>query len=707
MRFLGTLVAVMMAMGWLAFTPIAPAHAATSGDLVTCPDFSSVYYLADDGSRWVFPNEKTYFTWFDNFNSVIEITCPELATYPIGEVVTYQPGTRLVKIQSINKVYAVELGGNLRWVQTEAGAEELFGSNWADRIDDVPDGFWSSYTEGSALSEHTFPAGSLLISGGTGFYYYVESLTQVGQELLTDVQQNYAIEVPENFIQTYKNGGSYNSGEWNDTKALDRETDANADELPFNEGELDDEEAEEEDTPDEPLLADPGGDIWSGDYYSVEWTEVAGATSYTLEEDTSSDFSSPSVVYEGTATNTGFVKYVKISTTYHYRVKALEGSTEGDWSNVEEITVHPYMKMTRKVPNGVQPPPNTLASANVGNWCTPLATANVLEYWEDANEDYTNGVTAGNNEAVISDYLGWFMDTNNVGSTARGNSGMSGTIHWDIFPGLDEFLTWGGNDPSDYGFSVPANLAGKTSYNNWGAEEHFWSDTSDEDAWDHAVDAVDDEHPLVMAFTYWNPRDLGVNEEAPDGETVHFYGWGPSISNSGDATMEAPYEVWASGDVGHAVTVVGYLIGYDAGDGNGEQDWVIVHDTWDSTPENVAVPFANWEYSLELWPEENDVPPQVENVVVTDPVLQHMAFTVNWSPVPEAKNYEIRYRWDEGDGTTYSSFTAEGDNTGEHLMQINDFPYLGSDLIFQVRGVNDEGEGDWSSEVQVEALMIM
>lgn len=32
-------------------------HAASAGDLVACPSFSAVYYLAEDGKRYVFPNE--------------------------------------------------------------------------------------------------------------------------------------------------------------------------------------------------------------------------------------------------------------------------------------------------------------------------------------------------------------------------------------------------------------------------------------------------------------------------------------------------------------------------------------------------------------------------------------------------------------------------------------------------------------------------
>ena len=56
------------------------------------------------------------------------VTDAQLAAYAIGGNVTYRPGTRLVKIQSDPKVYAVDAHGVLRWVKTEAAAIALYGS---------------------------------------------------------------------------------------------------------------------------------------------------------------------------------------------------------------------------------------------------------------------------------------------------------------------------------------------------------------------------------------------------------------------------------------------------------------------------------------------------------------------------------------------------------------------------------------------------
>ncbi len=200
MKILSYLIAIILILG---LTPIQPVSAADVGDLVSCPDISSVYYLASDGNRWVFPNEATFYTWYTDFDDIVEITCEELAGYSIGDLVTYRPGTRLVKIQSIPKVYAVEPGGVLRWIVTQNQAEDLYGVDWADRIDDIPDGFWSSYTEGNALPANEYATGTILRSAVSDRYFYVrsdDSLGGVNEARLDPIRESYAIEVPADYI---------------------------------------------------------------------------------------------------------------------------------------------------------------------------------------------------------------------------------------------------------------------------------------------------------------------------------------------------------------------------------------------------------------------------------------------------------------------------------------------------------------------------
>ncbi len=125
------------------------AQAATtvaSGDLIRGETFSAVYYMGADGFRYVFPNDKTYFTWYSDFDDVKWITDTELGRIQIGGNVTYKPGVKMIKINTDPKVYTVWDNGTLYWVDSEALATTMYGSTWNKQIDDVADAFFSNYT---------------------------------------------------------------------------------------------------------------------------------------------------------------------------------------------------------------------------------------------------------------------------------------------------------------------------------------------------------------------------------------------------------------------------------------------------------------------------------------------------------------------------------------------------------------------------------
>ena len=137
--------------GSLGFANVATAATLVAGDLVKASG-PAVYYYGADGKRYVFPNEKTYSTWYANFSSVKTITDAELAALTIGGNVTYKPGVKMVKITTDPKVYAVDKGGALRWVESEAIATSLYGSTWNKMVEDVSDAFFVNYTVGSSIS---------------------------------------------------------------------------------------------------------------------------------------------------------------------------------------------------------------------------------------------------------------------------------------------------------------------------------------------------------------------------------------------------------------------------------------------------------------------------------------------------------------------------------------------------------------------------
>jgi len=122
-----------------------------SGSLVKSPLTSAVYYCGANGKRYVFPNDRIYFTWYDDFDEVTEITTEELAAIPLGGNVTYKPGSKMVKIESLPNVYAVEQGGVLRWVKSPSVAAILYGDEWAKNVDDLSDAFFGNYKFGADI----------------------------------------------------------------------------------------------------------------------------------------------------------------------------------------------------------------------------------------------------------------------------------------------------------------------------------------------------------------------------------------------------------------------------------------------------------------------------------------------------------------------------------------------------------------------------
>ncbi len=164
---------ILWAVGFAAFVPVANATAPVAGDLIKASG-PAVYYYAADGKRYVFPNQTTYMTWYSDFSSVNTVTDDELAAISIGGNVTVRPGTKLVKITTDPKVYAVTSGGTLHWVETATLAETLYGSGWASRVVDVPDAFFVNYTTGDSVSTAVHPDGSLVTYEGAADVYLVE-----------------------------------------------------------------------------------------------------------------------------------------------------------------------------------------------------------------------------------------------------------------------------------------------------------------------------------------------------------------------------------------------------------------------------------------------------------------------------------------------------------------------------------------------------
>ncbi len=149
--FLAILIMVFL-IGSIAMSTIAKSEI-QAGSVFKVKKQSTVYYLGEDGARYVFFNAKVFYSWFDNFDDVIEIESDELSEYDLGDNVSYKPGVLLVKTQNNRKVYTVSQGGVLHWLKNENVAKRLYGENWNLLIDDIPESFFFSYQIGDPIDD--------------------------------------------------------------------------------------------------------------------------------------------------------------------------------------------------------------------------------------------------------------------------------------------------------------------------------------------------------------------------------------------------------------------------------------------------------------------------------------------------------------------------------------------------------------------------
>jgi hypothetical protein len=85
--------------------------------------------------------------------------------------------------------------------------------------------------------------------------------------------------------------------------------------------------------------------------------------------------------------------------------------------------------------------------------------------------------------------------------------------------------------------------------------------------------------------------------DSASGDSIYFHDWGSTVTGSSDPEHEEDWN-FAPGEegIGHAVTGVGYFRNIDPDNGGPLPygDYIVVHDNWYDTPENVAICWNNW-----------------------------------------------------------------------------------------------------------------
>jgi|GEM_PF-1509763 hypothetical protein len=118
--------------------------------LVKLPESDTVYKVNDDGTRSVFMSEDHFFSYYEDFGGIEEVSATTMASYTPAKPVTYNVGT-LIKITTVPKVYLVTEEGKIQWITTE----ELFLSKGLDfkKVKDVDDALFPLYEVGEDIVE--------------------------------------------------------------------------------------------------------------------------------------------------------------------------------------------------------------------------------------------------------------------------------------------------------------------------------------------------------------------------------------------------------------------------------------------------------------------------------------------------------------------------------------------------------------------------
>ena len=141
--------AIVLSSGLLASPLVASANCVDQlpqdvhiGDLVKVSGRSTIFYIADNGLRYNFPNAAVYKSWYGNdFSKVKLISNEQLMYRPQGGYVMFRPGTALVKFKTSRDVYVVVKNNELRRLASPTVARQLFGANWTRKIETLPANF--------------------------------------------------------------------------------------------------------------------------------------------------------------------------------------------------------------------------------------------------------------------------------------------------------------------------------------------------------------------------------------------------------------------------------------------------------------------------------------------------------------------------------------------------------------------------------------
>jgi hypothetical protein len=176
------LMTIAWSMGVAAFLPaIAQAEGTVElepGDIFDVPESGdkAVFLVTEGMKSRYFPNGETHRSWQADFAGLNHLSLSQAGAFPLDldqPGVTFRHGSRLVKITTDSKVYAVGPDNMRHWIASEAIAIALYGPAWATLVRDVSPFHWANYGEGSDITEATPHNGQIVRVEGDDTLWYV------------------------------------------------------------------------------------------------------------------------------------------------------------------------------------------------------------------------------------------------------------------------------------------------------------------------------------------------------------------------------------------------------------------------------------------------------------------------------------------------------------------------------------------------------
>ncbi|MFA6307426.1 MAG: CARDB domain-containing protein [Patescibacteria group bacterium] len=200
----------------MVFTPSSVKASSNykAGDLLKIKGVkgAAVYQIGVDGKKYIYPDQKTFNTWYDDFSKVAEVDLSDLDNIADGGTVTFQAGTRLITHRNTVKVYAVGEDGELTYIPDEATARNFYGDTWHKLVLDIDPGLFAvSYKiKNGILSADNLPEGSVVEEEETGQYFLIENGQR--RKIVAEVLRLQNL-IRKNIIKLHRLSSLYDNGE--------------------------------------------------------------------------------------------------------------------------------------------------------------------------------------------------------------------------------------------------------------------------------------------------------------------------------------------------------------------------------------------------------------------------------------------------------------------------------------------------------------